>query len=315
MARATFENNAWIPEEQGSGVITTVQAQSAVEALARKEPMTTDVKNFARHGDVDIESIAKGAAYGEDTAAADSVTLTARKFGKAVRIAEEDIEDSKNVDIVNTKKESWASSYAKFIDNAALAVTAAANGGTVPFDSVYRTLSQNGYNGYTAGANLIATAGAVEYADLDAVLTKVEGGDYYDEANIVVIAHPSFKSSLRTMEDGAGRLIFQDRDNAGVERLFGLPIRWSNGAKTSATATKAPGGAGGVAGTAGNPLLIVANKQHLILGVRSGPESVLIDGRDGLSALTDETILKMRARRGFAVGVPQAMAALEVTTA
>ena len=304
MARATFENNAWIPEEQGSGVITTVQAQSAVEALARKEPMATDVKNFPRHGDVDIESIAKGAAYGEDTAAADSVTLTARKFGKAVRIAEEDIEDSKNVDIVNTKKESWASSYARFIDNATLGTTAVGNGGTVPFDSVYYTLTQADYGGYVANANLIQTAGAVEYADLDAVLTKVEGGNYYDESQIVVIAHPSFKSSLRTMEDGAGRLIFQDRDNAGVERLFGLPIRWSNGARTNATASKAP---------TGNPLLIVANKQHLILGVRSGPESVLIDGRDGLSALTDETILKMRARRGFAVGVPQAMAALEVT--
>jgi HK97 family phage major capsid protein len=315
MARTTFENNAWIPEEQGSGVITTVQSVSAVEALARKEPMATDVKNFARHGDVDIESIAKGAAYGEDTALADSVTLTARKFGKAVRIAEEDIEDSKNVDIINTKKESWASSYARFIDNATLGVTAAANGSTVPFESVYRAVNSAGYDGYVAGTNLVATAGAIEYADLDAVLTKVEGGNYYDESQVVVIAHPAFKSTLRTLEDGAGRLIFQDRDNAGVERLFGLPIRWSNGAKTSATATKAPGGAGGVAGTAGNPLLIVANKQHLILGVRSGPESVLIDGRGGLSALTDETILKMRARRGFSIGVPQAMAVLEVTTA
>jgi len=309
MARATFENNAWIPEEQGSGVITTVQAQSAVEALARKEPMATDVKNFPRHGDVDIESIAKGAAYGEDTAAADSVTLTARKFGKAVRIAEEDIEDSKNVDIVNTKKESWASSYAKFIDNATLATTAVGNGGTVPFNSVYYTLTQAGYGGYTANANIVKTstnAGADEgfttYANLDKVLSLVEGGDYFDESQIIVIAHPSFKSTLRTMKDGEGRLIFQDRDNAGVERLFGLPIRWSNGAKTSATASKSP---------TGNPLLMVANKQHLILGIRSGPESVLIDGRDGLSALTDETILKMRARRGFATGVPQAFAILE----
>lgn len=306
MARATFENNAWIPEEQGSGVITTVQSVSAVEALARKEPMTTDVKNFARHGDVGIESIAKGAAYGEDTAAADSVTLTARKFGKAIRIAEEDIEDSKNVDIINTKKESWASSYARFIDNATLGTTAVGNGSTVPFDSVYYSVTQNGYGGYTANANLLQTAGAVTYADLDAVLTKAEAGNYFDESKVTVIAHPSFKSIFRTMVDGEGRLIFQDRDNAGVERLFGLPVRWTNGAKTHATATNNP---------TGNPLMIVANSDHLILGVRSGPESVLIDGRSGLSALTDETILKMRARRGFALGAPQAVSVLEVTAA
>lgn len=306
MARATFESNAWIPEEQGSGVITTVQAQSAVEALARKETMTTDVKTFARHGDVGVESIAKGAAYGEDEAAADGITLTARKFGKAIRIAEEDIADSKNVDIINTKKDSWASSYAKFVDNACLGVNAAENGGTVPFTSVYRAVTQNGYDGYTANANLVQTslvAADVDlYADLDAVLTKVESGDYYDEAKTVVIGHPSWKSVLRTLKDGEGRLIFQDRDNAGVERLFGLPIKWSNGARVHATATPKP---------TGNPLLIVANSDHLILGVRSGPESILIDGRDGASALTDETILKMRARRGFGLGVPQAVAVLE----
>lgn len=304
MARATFENNAWIPEEQGSGVITTVQSQSAVEALARKEPMSTDVKNFARAADVGIEHIPKGGAYGEDTAGVDSVTLTARKFGKAIRIAEEDLADQKNVSIVDTKKNSWASSYARFIDNATLGVTAAENGTTIPFTSVYHAVSSAGYDGYVANANKIQTAGAIEYADLDAVLSKVEQGNYYDDARTVVIAHPSFRSVLRTMEDGAGRLIFQDRDNAGVERLFGLPIRWANGARTSATATNAP---------TGNPLLIVANADLLILGVRSGPESVLIDGRDGLSALTDETILKMRARRGFALGAPQGVAVLEVT--
>lgn len=307
MARSTFENNAWIPEEQGSGVFTTVQSTSAAEALFRKEPMATDVKNFARMADVSIESIAKGAAYGEDTAGVDSVTLTARKFGKAIRIAEEDIEDSKNVNIVDSKKNSWASSYARFIDNATIGVTAVANGGTIPFNSVYYSLTQaDAGQGYTANANLIQTAGAVEYADLDAVLSKVEAGNYFDEAKLAVIAHPSFRSVLRTMVDGSNRLIFQDRDNAGVERLFGLPIKWSNGARTHATATNAP---------TGNPLLMVANTDALILGVRSGPESVLIDGRDGASALTDETILKMRARRGFALGTPGAVALLEVTAA
>jgi hypothetical protein len=46
------------------------------------------------------------------------------------------------------------------------------------------------------------------------------------------------------------------------------------------------------------------NPELMLLGERSGPESVFIDGRDGLSALTDESILKMRARRGWAYGHP-----------
>ena len=60
----------------------------------------------------------------------------------------------------------------------------------------------------------------------------------------------------------------------------------------------------------GLPLLFVVNADYLRLGVRSGPESVFIDGRAGLGALTDESILKLRSRRGFAVGHESAAAVL-----
>jgi hypothetical protein len=79
-------------------------------------------------------------------------------------------------------------------------------------------------------------------------------------------------------------------------------VHWSLGAKTSAAPTSAP---------TGNPLLIIGNPMYLLLGVRSGPETIFIDGRNGLAALTDESILKMRARRGFAPGVEQAFSILE----
>jgi hypothetical protein len=46
MARQTFED--WIPEEWGGAVVTKVRAISAVEALARHEPMTTDTKHVPR---------------------------------------------------------------------------------------------------------------------------------------------------------------------------------------------------------------------------------------------------------------------------
>lgn len=43
MARQTFED--WIPEEWGGAVISKIRATSAVEDLARHEPMGTDTKH------------------------------------------------------------------------------------------------------------------------------------------------------------------------------------------------------------------------------------------------------------------------------
>ncbi len=157
MARATFEG--WLPEEKDSSVITRINSVSAVEAVARRLPMNSTTKSFPRDGGMDVGEVAKGAAYGEDTSANDEVTLTAKKFGKAIRIAEEDIDDSV-ADILNTKKNSWGGSYARFIDNACLAVTAAVGAG-VPFTSVYRAVrSADAATGYVADTNYTATAGS-----------------------------------------------------------------------------------------------------------------------------------------------------------
>jgi HK97 family phage major capsid protein len=306
MARATFET--WIPEEFDSKVVAKVNATSAVEALSVRIPMKTDTKNVPRDGGVGVDVVDKGAAYGEDTATNDVVTLTARKLGKVVRIAEEDIDDTEGfIDILNTKKVGWASSYAKFLDNAALGTTAAANGTTVPFTSVYKALRTT-TGSYTADTNrvAVATATAITYANLSSVLGLVEAGDYFDESRLVVIAHPYFKGTLRGLVDGSSRPIFLETGAGTPDTLFGLPIKWSIGAKATATATSAPG-------AATNPLLFVVNADYLLLGVRSGPESVVIDGRDGASTLTDETLLKMRARRGFAIGTEFAAAVLDKT--
>ena len=302
MARATFEG--WLPEEKDSSVITRIQANSAVESLARKLPMNSTTKSFPRSGGMDVAEVAKGSAYGEDTSANDDIVLTAKKFGKAIRIAEEDIDDSV-ADILGTKKVEWASSYAKFIDNATLAVTAAVGTG-VPFTSVYRAVrSDDSATGYTADDNYLATAGtgaAVSYADLSATLTLAENSDSWDENGVVVIAHGSFKGAFRDLVDDQGRPIFVEGQQNTMSTLFGYPVRWSQGCRTSATATSKP---------TGNPLLIVGQRDALMLGVRSGPESVVIDGKGGASALTDETILKVRARRGFGVAYADAFAVLE----
>lgn len=302
MARNTFE--AWIPEEDSSEVIQRVNQMSAVEALASPEPMSSNSKSIPRSAGVGVGLVDKGGAYSEDTSANDDITLTAKKIGKAIRIAEEDIDDSL-ANIIATKQKDWATSYAKYLDNATLAVSAAVGTG-VPFNSVYYTLTQTDAGlGYTANDNVTtAASGGVTYDDLSAVLEDVEGGDYFDLSRMVVIAHPSYRGVLRRIKDNDEQPIFvrgQQGDAGSPDTLFELPIRWSLGCRVSATATDAP---------TGKPVLVVANQDYLRLGRRSGPESIFIDGRDGLSALTDESILKMRARRGFALGHPKAAAVL-----
>lgn len=299
MARNTYES--WIPEEYDSKVIVRVKAVSAVEALAEPTPMKSDTKSVPRSSGVDVEFIPKGGVYGEDTGANDDIVLTARKFGKAIRIADEDIADSL-ANIVQTKQLDWATSYAKMLDNAALAVTAAVAGAGVPFVSVYATLATaNAGLGYAANDNLVTSgSGGATYDMLSAVVAKVEQGDYFDLANMVVIAHPAFREGLRLVKDAQQRPIFIQGTAGTPDTLFNLPITWSLGAKTSASATPKP---------TGSPLLVVANKQYLRLGVRSGPETHFIDA-DGVGALTDEAILKLRARRGFGVGNPSAFAIL-----
>jgi HK97 family phage major capsid protein len=315
MVRNVYDD--WIPEEMDSDVIQRVNRVSAVEAFASRVPMGSDTKQVPRSAGVDVEVIPKGGVYGEDTSSNTDVTLIARKFGKAIRIAEEDINDSL-ASIVSSKQRDWSTSYAKMLDNAALAVTANTNGTTVPFTSVYNALTNaDAEVGYSANANHVATTTAVpvSYDNLSAVLAKVETGDYFDLPSMRVISHPAYREAMRGVKDTQGQPIFI-QGHAGPEgrtpdTLFGIPIAWSLGARTSATATSAPAGAGGAKGVAGNNLLFVVNEDYLRLGIRSGPETVFIDGRGGLGALTDESILKLRSRRGFALGNAFAAAVLE----
>jgi HK97 family phage major capsid protein len=302
VARNTLE--AWIPEEyESSRVIQAINQISAVEALASRIPMGSDTKHVPRTAGMGVDVVAKGGTYGEDTSLNDEVLLTARKMGKAVRIAEEDIDDSV-ANIIDAKMMGWGKSYAKFLDNATLAVTAAENGTTVPFTSLYALLHTTDNNlGYTADTNITtaATAGAPTYSEFSTAIGNVETGDYFDPGNMVAIANPAFRKSLRGVLDTQNRPIFLEGLAGTPDTIFGVQVRWSLGAKTSPVATSSPGG---------RPIMAFVNPELLLLGVRSGPESVFIDGRDGLSALTDESILKMRARRGFAYGHPGGAAIL-----
>lgn len=252
-----------------------------------------------------VDVIDKGGVYGEDTSVNDDVVLFAKKFGKAVRIAEEDINDSL-ANILAVKMKDWATSYAKVLDNSTLAVTAGVGTG-VPFTSLYNLLANNdSTTGYLANSNITvaATAGNVQYDELNLALSLVEGGDYFDPSTMLAIAHPNFRRALRGVKDSVGEPIFvqgQGGDAGTPDRIFDIPIKYSLGSRLSATATSSP---------TGRPIMAFVTPELMLLGIRSGPESVFIDGRNGLSALTDESILKMRARRGWAYGHPNGAAIL-----
>ncbi len=299
MTRNTLE--AWIPEEYGSEVIQRINQISVVEAVSARIPMGSDTRHVPRSAGMGVDVVDKGGAYGEDVSNNDDVLLFAKKFGKVIRLAEEDIDDS-IVNILTTKMKDWGISYAKILDNASIAVTGAVGTG-VPFQSIYYLLSQTDSTlGYTANTNIVtAASGGPTYADYSNTLGLLESGDYYDEATTIAIAHPSFKKSLRGVLDSQNRPIFIEGLAGTPDTIFSTQIKWSLGAKTSATATSAPGG---------RPVMAFVSTDLMQLGIRSGPESVFIDGRDGTSALTDESLLKMRARRGFVYGHPAGAAML-----
>lgn len=320
MARQTME--AWIPEEYGSDVIARIVQTSAVELFARREPMKSDTKHVPRAGLVDVDLIPKGGTYTEDVDTMDEVLLSVSKFGKVIRMAEEDLDDVPE-DVISQKQSDWSTGYAKTIDNASLAITAATGAG-VPWNSVYKQVrTTDAGAGYTADANYMtlsnaAIAGtaagskALPYTAFSNLLGIVETGDFYDEGDEVIMAHPSFKKIWRNTLTDQGQPLFvpngaQVTDFGGgvanVDTLFGVPVKWTLGARTSPARTSVP---------TGNPIAVIGPRRLMILGVRSGPEFVVIDGRGGASALTDETLLKARARRAFNIGTPGAFAVLEL---
>lgn len=318
MTRQTFE--AWIPEEYGGPVINKMTEISAVESLARVEPMGTDTKHVPRSAGMAFGgALGKADAYTEATGTNDEILLAARKMGVVVRIADEDTKDTASlVNVIAQKQLEWARSQAIGFDNACLGTSVVKNDTTIPFNSLFYSLNTtNAATSYTADANIITTAGALTYADLSNAFEKIETSDFYSEADLVVIAHPSFKAKMRNITgatwDGAtstasdGRPVFVDYSSQGngtPDRLLGAPVRWSLGARAHATASSAP---------AGSPLLFVGNRQFLVKGDRSGPEYMIAGADSGPAFLTDEHLLKMRVRRAFAVSNENAWACIEYT--
>ncbi len=318
MARDTLEN--WIADEKASSVLQAPSKGSAVDLVGRREEMATDTKQVPRSGGFTPGVVAKGVAYSESTSTNDYVEVIARKIGGVERIAAEDLRDS-TADVLAAKRQDAALAIGKMYDNAALGTSAAANGTTVPFTSVYKAVTTvDAAVGYTANANHTSSsaAGAITYAQLLGTFAKVGASDWGDE--LVVIAHPSFKFDIMGLSSTSGGPLLQNvlEGGYGGQQLLGVPVVWSMGAIVTATALPGAAVAAGVKGSAGNPILIVANRNLLINGVASlpgvpdgAPGYALQLPQTGAGFLTDEALLKAVVRRGFAVGNVNGAAVLE----
>lgn len=278
------EANGWIPEPGNNEALLRDAEVSAVEAVARKVTMTSRTVSVPRFVANGIDVVAEHADIPLKQATLDEVVLTAAKFSDRFAISIEDEQDSV-VDALNAYKREWLSNYAIALDNACLGVTGTAG----PFESVYRAVGSG---------NRSATGGALTYEDLETVIGDMEGNR---KGGLVIIAHPKFKMSLRNLKDADGIRVVTDPLGSGVPTVFGHEIRFSYGAATSAAFSDQP---------AGNPLFIVANKSNLILGKRSGPESLTSDQPQWVS---DHVELKMRARTAFVLASADSARVIELT--
>lgn len=303
----------WIPIEWDSDVIQRVQMDSAVERYGYPVKMTSATKRVLRSAGMTVTA---GTTYTADASTNDYITLTARRFISQFVVDEDDLSDAESiVDVLNTKGKDWAISYADAFDNACLAVSAAENGTTVPFTSVYKALrTTNSATSYTADDNYlswdddkIAIAstpdGTSLYEKLSALLRKVETGSFWSLADSLVIAAPGWRDALRLCTDAQGRPIFIQGVAGTPDTLFNVPIQWSRGCKVSATMAAAP---------TGNDVLVFCNRQYLKRGDRTNPESLIDTARAQDS--TDDTAAKFRVRRAFGVAHEKAFSLLERIT-
>lgn len=301
MARQNVDG--FLPLDTSGTFIEETQKLSAIENFARPEPLGNLLqKRVLRFGNTNSQIIPKGTAYPEGNLVSSELLLTSYKFGMSYVLAEED-EDNSIIDVFARNRSAWLRAWTREYDRACLGTTAAPNGTTVPFESVYRNLATtqtiHGVT-YTARDNITTVAAnaapQAKYDAFNAVLSDLEAGEYGDD--LVVIAHPSFQGLFRGMRDATAIT------EAGTNTVFGLPVHYTVGAKTTSGAYNAASN--------GNPFLVVANRNLIIRGTGSGPEARTIAPN---TTKTDEGTLLIRVYRAFAVGHPQAAAILEVTPA
>jgi hypothetical protein len=328
---AAIDLSNWTPEDYASDLVKLYGNSSAIEAVARSggrvEPMKTDTKKIPRDADADVVITPTGMPYTEDTKQGDNIQLDASKLTHLSKYNEEDLEDAKSwVNATESKKRNATSNLALLLDNAAIGVTAdrVDESPLYPYNSIYRDVRVQ------ASSNLLklvfnstlTTMQTNTKTALDSALGIVEDGPWSSE-DLVWVMSPAFKAYLRQMDatgaKGINYFVPQggapDNGISNGATLAGYPIYWSRSARVSAVATHKPTSGIGVQGAAGNALAVLAPRKQLVLGDRAPLESMYLDPKTGVGALSDAAYLKMRRRVAYKTGVAASVAVIEVTSA
>jgi hypothetical protein len=329
---AAIDLSNWTPEDYASDLVKLYENSSAIEAVARGggrvEPMKTDTKKIPRDADADVVVTPTGMPYTEDTKQGDNIQLDASKLTHLSKYNEEDLEDAKSwVNATDSKKRNATSNLALLLDNAAIGVTGdrVDESALFPYTSIYNDVKTN------ASSNLLklvfnATLTTMQTntkTALDSALGIVEDGPWSSE-DLVWVMSPAFKAYLRQMDaTGAKGINYFVPPQGGSPAngisngatLAGYPIFWSRSARVSAVATHKPTSAIGVQGALGNALAVLAPRKQLVLGDRAPLESMYLDPKTGIGALSDAAYLKMRRRVAYKTAVASAVAVIEVTSA
>jgi hypothetical protein len=314
---AARDFSAWQPIFWDDQIVGRAFQPSAImEHAGRTIQMKSIQYDVPRYAD---SAVGGGSQLTEGTSNGDVKPIYDYQFNGKETLDEAQLEDSP-ADTLTAVSYEWLNSLHIAYDNASIGVTGARST-TVsdyrPYNSIYYTLTQaDSTVGYSANANLLkGTLSTSGYTNLNNALGLVENTKFYDMQNAVAILHPSLRQRLRGILDGNQRPIFVESSNGtaggGVRpqyELFGTPVAWSFGAVTTSG-----GYTGNVGGTsaAWHPLVVFANRRHLVRGVRIEPQAQFINANINLNAL--EHTVQHRARLGFTLTVPQSASILEVT--
>lgn len=316
MAARDFSD--WVPITIDGGVVgRTVQRSAIIEASARIVNMPANQHEIPRLTDADVGG---GSSLTEDGNDGHKISVYGFQYNGKHTFDEAQTEDTVADELGATGRE-WLTSFHKAYDSACIGVTGARSATVTdgrPYDSIYRRVrSADADAGYTADTNYKVTVGAaggqVTYDQLSDTLALVERGEFWNEESGCWLMHPHLKALIRDVEDGSGRKIFVE-STAGmpgggvrpIYHLFNYPVYFTYGAYSS---TKYLGIVGG-GEVPVNPLLVAVNRAHIVHGKRIEPQSRFIPASQNLNAL--EHTVQHRARKGFALAMPQAAAVLEV---
>jgi HK97 family phage major capsid protein len=294
--------SAWIPIPLDNNIIQSYAQPSVVERIATPRPMTADAQEFPRLTGSDVGG---GVSLTEDTHDGSKIAMYSYLYNGKHSFNEHELEDAVGNSLQAYSFE-WLNQLNISFDNAALGVTGARSSTASdkrPYTSVYKAVRTSDSDvDYTADTNFVS--GAASYANLGSLFNKVEITRYWADGSMVVLAHPTLRNSLRGLVDDNHRPIFLEANGTNVaqDTIFGKPIQWTVGAKSSTSFAMA---------TAGNPLMVLVNRNYLLFGDRIAPQSRLIPAAMNPTELVH--VMQHRARRGACLTIPQAAAVLEVT--